>query len=70
MNPGEAYAPAGFQDRCIQPLCHPSLYKRLAHDTVTELEGKEFYNDTFGEWFRCPNFSGLDLLLLLGFIDH
>jgi hypothetical protein len=22
---GEGYPPAGFQDRCIQPLCHPSM---------------------------------------------
>ena len=24
MNPRAAFATAGFQDRCIQPLCHPS----------------------------------------------
>ncbi len=24
-NPREAHTPAGFQDRCLQPLGHPSL---------------------------------------------
>ncbi len=24
LNPRDAFTPAGFQDRCIQPLCHPS----------------------------------------------
>jgi hypothetical protein len=24
LNPRGALTPAGFQDRCIQPLCHPS----------------------------------------------
>src|SRR6266550_4162816 len=24
----EAFRPAGFQDRCNQPLCHPSSYSR------------------------------------------
>ena len=38
-NPGRALTLAGFQDRCIQPLCHPSgTFRRLAvcaqHDKI------------------------------------
>ena len=31
-NPGRGLTLAGFQDRCIQPLCHPS---EATYDTVT-----------------------------------
>ena len=31
-NPGRGLTLAGFQDRCIQPLCHPS---EASYDTVT-----------------------------------
>ena len=27
LNPRAAFATAGFQDRCIQPLCHPSGFR-------------------------------------------
>ena len=27
LNPRDAFTSAGFQDRCIQPLCHPSGFR-------------------------------------------
>ena len=34
-NPRWTFTHAGFQDRCIQPLCHPSKYPRQALLLVT-----------------------------------
>lgn len=29
LNPGTGFPVSGFQDRCIQPLCHPSCIKSI-----------------------------------------
>lgn len=29
LNPGTGFPVSGFQDRCIQPLCHPSYSKSI-----------------------------------------
>ncbi len=29
LNPGTGFPVSGFQDRCIQPLCHPSCLKSI-----------------------------------------
>ena len=34
-NPRAAFATAGFQDRCIQPLCHPSRGRRAPEHRAT-----------------------------------
>ncbi len=33
-NPRGAFTPGGFQDRCIQPLCHPSGFILLLERVV------------------------------------
>ena len=34
LNPRAAFATAGFQDRCIQPLCHPSGFHSFSRTIV------------------------------------
>ena len=48
-NPRDGLPPAGFQDRCLQPLGHPSDKTRISRSAPSKASGER----TCGEILRC-----------------
>lgn len=45
LNPRWSYPHNGFQDRRIQPLCHPSLIRQEKIYTLSKKQGQAFFLD-------------------------
>src|SRR5690554_6891829 len=59
-NPGRALTLAGFQDRCIQPLCHPSTAGNTTRNWFA-VNGIMTHQVTFSRigCFDCPRLTSM-----------
>jgi hypothetical protein len=67
-NPRDPFRPDGFQDRCIQPLCHPSTaYESIIYDfrvfTASCSQRSSFYSSHHPSGSLAGNWNSRDIPL-------